>query len=83
MGRPHVQRLDGVADGHIPVHTHHRQSEGADEHVVVVKRHHSLTESVSKRPEAQENIGALETNNIAHKIPFLNLKSTKKDKLIF
>lgn len=59
--RPHVQRFHGVADGHVPVHTHHGQREGAGEHVVVVDRHHRLTQSVPERPEAQEHVGALET----------------------
>lgn len=57
--RPHVQSLDRVTDGHVAVHAHHRQGEGAGEHVVVVDRHDSLAQSVPKRPEAQENISAL------------------------
>lgn len=59
---PHIQRLDRVADGHIAVHTHHCQSEGAGEHVVVVDRHHCLAQSIPEWPEAQENIGALKTS---------------------
>lgn len=59
MRRPHVQSLDRVTDGHVAVHAHHRQGEGAGEHVVVVDRHDSLAQSVPKRPEAQENISAL------------------------
>lgn len=58
---PHVQRFDRVADGHVPVHTHHCQGEGAGEHVIVVDRHHRLAQSVPEWPEAQEHIGALET----------------------
>lgn len=57
--RPHVQRFDRVADGHISVHTHHRQGEGAGEHVVVVDRHHRFAQSVPKRPKTQEHVGAL------------------------
>lgn len=59
---PHVQRFDRVADGNISVHTHHCQGEGAGEHVVVVDRHHRFAQSVPKRPEAQEHIGALQTS---------------------
>ena len=59
---PHVQRFDGVADGHIPVHTHHRQGEGAGEHVVVVDRHHRLAQGVPEGPEAQEHVCSLETS---------------------
>ena len=60
MRRPHVQSLDRVADGHVAVHAHHRQGEGAGEHVVVVDGHHHFTQRVAKRPEAQEHVGALE-----------------------
>ena len=56
---PHVQRFDRVADGHIPVHTHHCQGEGAGEHVVVVDRHHCLAQSVPKWPEAEKHVCAL------------------------
>lgn len=59
---PHVQRFDRVADGHVPVHTHHCQGEGAGEHIVVVDRHHRLAQSVPKWPEAQEHVSALETS---------------------
>lgn len=59
---PHVQRFDRVADGHVPVHAHHCQGEGAGEHVVVVDRHHRLAQSVPEWPEAQEHVGALETS---------------------
>ena len=58
---PHVQRFDRVADGHVPVHTHHCQGEGAGEHVVVVDRHHRLAQSIPKWPEAQEHVSALGT----------------------
>lgn len=56
---PHVQRFDRVADGHVPVHTHHCQGEGAGEHVVVVDRHHCLAQSVPKWPEAEKHVCAL------------------------
>lgn len=59
---PHVQRFDRVANGHVPVHAHHRQGEGAGEHVVVVDGHHRLAQGVSEWPEAQEHICALETS---------------------
>lgn len=60
MRSPHVQRFDRVADGHVPVHAHHRQGEGAGEHVVVVDGHHRLAQSIAEWPEAQKHIGALE-----------------------
>lgn len=59
---PHVQRFDRVAHSHVPVHAHHRQCEGAGEHVVVVDGHHHLAQSVPERPEAQIQISALETS---------------------
>ena len=52
VGGPHVQGLDRVADRHVAVHAHHRQGEGAGEHVVVVDGHHRLTQGVPERPEA-------------------------------
>ena len=58
---PHVQRLDRVADSHVPVHAHNRQGEGAGEHVVVVDRHNCLAKGIPKWPEAQIHISALET----------------------
>lgn len=62
MRSPHVQRFDRVADGHVTIHTHHRQSEGAGEHIVVVDRHHCLAQSVPEWPEAQKHICALDTS---------------------
>lgn len=59
---PHVQRFDRVADGHVPVHAHHRQGEGAGEHVIVVDGHHCLAQSFPEWPEAQEHVCALETH---------------------
>lgn len=59
MWSPHVQCFDRVADSHVSVHAHHCQGEGAGKHVVIVDRHHSLTQSVPKWPEAQEDISAL------------------------
>lgn len=61
MGGPHVQCFDGVADCHISVHAHHCQGKGAGKHVVVVNRHHRLTQGVPKGPKAQEHVGALKT----------------------
>ena len=76
MGSPHVQGFDRVTDGHIAVHAHHDEGEGAGEHVVVVYGHHSLTQSIAKRPETQEHISALRkerhTLSVAGKVlPFV------------
>lgn len=59
MRRPHVQRFDRVTDGHVSVHTHDGQREGAGEHVVVVDGHHRLAQDVPERPEPQEHVGTL------------------------
>lgn len=49
-----------MADGHIAVHTHGSQREGAGEHVVIVDGNDCLAQGIPKRPEAQEDICALE-----------------------
>lgn len=56
---PEVQGLDGMADGHISVHTHHGQSEDTGEHVVVVNGDENLTHHLSERPGVQQVICAL------------------------
>lgn len=63
MRCPHVQGLDGVADGNVAVHAHDGEGEGACEHVVVVNGDHSLAEGVAKRPEAHEDVGALQRSD--------------------
>lgn len=60
--RPHVQSFDGVTDGHVTVHAHDSQREGAGEHVVVVNGYHRLAQDVPERPEPQEHVGALKTS---------------------
>lgn len=60
MGRADVQGFDGVADGDVAVHTHHRQREGAGEHVVVVDGDGDLAQDIAKGPEAQERVCSLE-----------------------
>lgn len=60
MGRADVQGFDGVADGDVAVHTHHRQCEGAGEHVVVVNGDGNLAQDIAKGPEAQECVCSLE-----------------------
>lgn len=62
MRSPHVQRFDRVAHSHVPVYAHHRQREGAGEHVVVVDGHHHFAQSVPEWPEAQIQISALQTS---------------------
>lgn len=60
MGRADVQGFDGVADGDVAVHAHHRQREGAGEHVVVVNGDGNLAQDIAKGPEAQECVCSLE-----------------------
>ena len=60
MWCPHVQSFDGVADGDVAVHTHHGESEGAGEHVVVVNGDDHFAQDIPKGPEAQKDICSLE-----------------------
>ena len=55
-----------MADGHIAVHTHGSQREGAGEHVVIVDGNDCLAQGISKWPEAQEDICALEGQGQQH-----------------
>lgn len=77
MRSPHVQRFDRVADGHVPIHTHHCKSEGAGEHVVVVDRHHRFAQSVPEWPKAQKDISALETSRNQRMNTYIQLKGEK------
>lgn len=60
VGSADVQCFDRVADSNVAVHAHHRQREGACEHVVVVYRDGNLAEDIAKGPEAQECVRTLE-----------------------
>lgn len=56
---PEVQGLDGVADGHIAVHTHHGQGEDTSKHVIVVDGDEHFTHYLSKWPGVHQIICAL------------------------
>lgn len=57
--RAEVERLDGMADGDVTVHTHGGEREDAGEHVVVVDGEHHLAELLTKGPGAHQEVDAL------------------------
>lgn len=55
-----------MADGDVAVHAHGGQREGAGEHVVIVDGDDRLAQGIAERPEAQEDVGALEGQGQQH-----------------